>query len=44
MAESTQLFLEYKLNFNLHKPKALRPTLIYAVIYFRKSSIKLVQV
>ena len=41
MAESTQLFLEYKLNFNLHKPKALRPTLIYAVIYFRKKQYKI---
>lgn len=40
MAESTQLFLECKLNFNLHKPKALKPTLIYAVIYFRKKQYK----
>lgn len=39
MAE--QYFFECKLNFNLCMPKSNKPTLIYAVIYFRRKQYKI---
>lgn len=35
MVEQKQLFINCKLNFNLYKPKGKKPTLIYAVVYFK---------
>lgn len=35
MVEQKQLFIDCKLNFNLYKPKGKKPTLIYAVVYFK---------
>lgn len=35
MVDKKQLFIDCKLNFNLYNPSGKRPTLIYAVVYFK---------
>lgn len=36
-----QIFLDFKLNFNLCSSKLDRPTLVYAVVYFRGKQYKI---
>lgn len=41
MEDRKQLFIDCKLNFNLHKLNTHTPTLIYAVVYFRRKQYKI---
>lgn len=41
MVDCKQIFFDFKLNFNLCKSKTERPTLIYAVVYFRRKQYKI---
>lgn len=41
MVDCKQIFFDFKLNFNLCKSKPERPTLIYAVVYFRRKQYKI---
>ncbi len=41
MVDCKQIFFDFKLNFNLCKSKSERPTLIYAVVYFRRKQYKI---
>lgn len=41
MEDRKQFFLDSRLNFNLYKPNARKPTLVYAVVYFKKKQYKI---